>query len=168
MERTRKSLTVKQLAALLKLKPRRIQQLSAEGMPKISRGRYDFQKAVLWYVCFLQDAIQKNKSMISEGKFAGVQTERARKLRADAELKEIELAEQRGQLVAIPDVVKVFVDLVHMTKARVLATPPRIASAVLGETSQIMIQAIVEKQLKEALNELADDGANYKVEPVRS
>jgi hypothetical protein len=55
----------------------------------------------------------------------------------------------------------VFVDLVVMTKARILATPPRIAPEVMGESSLVMIQAKIEKGLKEALSHLADDGSNY-------
>lgn len=82
------------------------------------------------------------------------------------ELKEIKLGEKRAALLGIDIVKQVFIELVQMTKARVMSTPPRIAPEVIGETSRVMIQAIVEKHLKEALIQLADDGSQYTLKPV--
>jgi len=153
---------VKKLSAMMNVTPRRVQQLANEsGMPRAGKGLYDAGKCLLWYIRFLQDALEKKAVPKGDGGYSGITDERARSLRADAELKEIELAEKRGVLVRIETVRKCFVDLVHMTKARVMATPPRIAPEVIGESSRVMVQAIVEKQLKEALNHLADDGSNY-------
>jgi phage terminase Nu1 subunit (DNA packaging protein) len=153
---------------MMNVTPRRVQQLATEsGMPRERKGMYDAAKCLLWYIRYLQDALEKKAVPKGDGAYSGITDERARSIRADAELKEIELAEKRGTLVRVEQVKKVFVDLVHMTKARVMATPPRIAPEVLGESSRVMVQAIVEKALKEALNHLADDGSNYTPISVR-
>jgi hypothetical protein len=153
---------VKKLATMMNVTPRRVQQLASDsGLPRAGKGMYDAGKCLLWYIRYLQDLLDKKAVATGDGAYSGLKDERARSLRADAELKEIELAEKRGTLVRIEQVKKIFVDLVHMTKARIMATPPRIAPEVLGESSRVMVQAIVEKQLKEALNHLADDGSNY-------
>src|SRR5580658_2689107 len=113
---------------MMNVTPRRVQVLASEfGMPRAGKGLYDAGKCLLWYIRYLQDALDKKAVPTGDGTYSGMKDERARSLRADAELKEIELAEKRGTLVRIETVKKVFVDLVHMTKARVMATPPRIA-----------------------------------------
>ena len=59
------------------------------------------------------------------------------------------------------DVRAMLSDVVLMTKARLLAIPPRLAIDILGESSRVMIQAKIERAIKDALNQLADDGSNY-------
>lgn len=150
------------MATMMNVTPRRVQVLASEfGMPRAAKGQYDAGKCLLWYIRYLQDALEKKAVPTGDGTYSGLKDERARSIRADAEMKEIELAEKRRDLVHVGVVKKAFVDLVHMTKARIMATPARIAPDVFGETSRVMIQAKIEKQLKEALNHLADDGSNY-------
>lgn len=156
---------VKKMAMMMNITPRRVQVLANEsGMPHAGRGQYDAGKCLLWYIRYLQDALNAKAVATGDGAYSGLREERARSIRADAELKEIKLGEKRGTLVFVGHVKQAFVDLALMTKARVMATPPQIAPEVLGETSRVMIQAIVERHLKEALNHLADDGRNYTLE----
>ena len=95
---------------------------------------------------------------MADGRYAGEREERVRLLRADADLREIELAKERALLVAIPDVEELLTDLVLTTKARIMSIPPRLAPELVGETSQVMIQAKIEKACKEALSYLAKRG----------
>jgi hypothetical protein len=78
-----------------------------------------------------------------------------RLLRADADLREMELAKERGLVVALPDLEATLTDLVLTTKARIMAIPPRLAPELVGEMSRIMIQAKLEKACKESLAYLA-------------
>jgi phage terminase Nu1 subunit (DNA packaging protein) len=146
---------ISKVARALNLKERRIQQLANEGMPREARGQYDLVKCMLWYIRYLQHALEKKSVPTSDGDFVGVREERARLLRADADLREIELAEKRSQLVAIKDVEFMLTDLVLTTKARIMALPPRLAPELVGESSIIMIHAKIEKACKEALSYLA-------------
>jgi phage terminase Nu1 subunit (DNA packaging protein) len=147
---------IKQLAQILNLTPSRIQQLVQEGLPKKLRGKYDQDICVGWYIRYLQALVEK-KAIVGEGGavLANERVERLRLLSADADLREIELARERGQLVAIEDVEHEMADLILVTKARVLAVGARVAPMLVGENSRVMIQAVIEKAHKEALSQLA-------------
>ncbi|SRR6266849_1167252 len=148
---------VTRLANALEVGVRRVQQLAAEGLPKEERGRYDLGKCVLWYIRSLHAALQK-KAVPVDGGFAGEGEERLRLLRADADLREIELAKQRNTLISIADHEGIVTDLVLTTKARIMAIPPRVSTEIVGETSRLMLQAKLEKAYKKALTYLAKQG----------
>jgi phage terminase Nu1 subunit (DNA packaging protein) len=147
---------IRELAGILNLTATRVQQLVQEGLPKKLRGKYDQDLCVGWYIRYLQALVEK-KAIVGEGGevLKNEREERLRLLRADADLREIELARERGQLVAIEDVEKEMTDLILVTKARVLAVGARVAPELVGETSRVMIQAVIEKAHKEALSHLA-------------
>jgi phage terminase Nu1 subunit (DNA packaging protein) len=154
---------VTKVASALNLDERRVQQLVKEGMPREARGQYDPVKCMLWYIRYLQQALEKKAVPTLDGGFVGEREERVRLLRADADLREMELAKERGLLVALPDIESKLTDLVLTTKARIMAMPPRLAPELVGETSRVMIQAKIEKACKESLAYLAravNDGGN--------
>jgi phage terminase Nu1 subunit (DNA packaging protein) len=146
---------VSKVASALNLTEQRVQQLVKEGMPREARGQYDPVKCMLWYIRYLQQALEKKAVPTLDGGFVGEREERVRLLRSQADLSEIELSEKRGQLVAIQDVEKAMTDLVLTTKARIMAVAPRLAPDLLGETSRVMVHAKIEKALKEALLSLS-------------
>lgn len=146
---------VTKVASTLNLDERRVQQLVKEGLPREARGQYDPVKCMLWYIRYLQAALRKKAVPTRDAGFVSEREERVRLLRADADLREIELAKERGMLVALPDVEKLVSDLVLATKARIMAIPPRLAPELVGETSRVMIQAKLEKACKESLAYLA-------------
>lgn len=150
-----KYVNAEELAAFFGLTKQRVHQLVAEGMQRELRGKYDRDKCTRWYIHFLQHALEKKAIPLEGGELASEQHERVRKLRLDADMKEIALARERGQLVAIEDVEKKMTDLVLTTKARIMAVPARLAPDMLGESSRVMAQAKIEKALKESLAHLA-------------
>jgi phage terminase Nu1 subunit (DNA packaging protein) len=157
------TVNAEKVAQALNLTESRVHQLVKEGMPKEARGQYDPVKCMLWYIRYLQQALEKKAVATLDGGFVGEREERVRLLRADADLKEIELATKRGLMMALPDIESMVTDLVLTTKARIMAIPPRLAPELVGETSRVMIQAKLEKACKEALAYLAravNDGGN--------
>jgi phage terminase Nu1 subunit (DNA packaging protein) len=161
---------LKQVSKALNVSERRVQQLAKEGLPKEDRGKYDLGKAMLWYIRYLQAALEASGRRDSgDEEYIGAREERARLLRAEAELKEMELAKQRGLLVAIADVERDWSEIVLSVKARIMAIPPRLAPEILGETSRVMAQAKIEKYCKEALAQLAkaDDASGNQDAPKR-
>jgi phage terminase Nu1 subunit (DNA packaging protein) len=144
---------VTKLGSALNLTDRRIQQLVGEGLPKEARGRYDLGKCMHWYIRYLQAALEKKVPTTDDS--GGLRDDRQRLLRAEAGLKEIELARERGQLVAIADVEKDIATLIQEIKARIMAVGPRVAADLVGETSRVMIQAKLEKAHKDVLTVLA-------------
>jgi hypothetical protein len=132
-----------------------VHQLVRVGLPKEGRGQFDPVKCMLFYIRYLQTALEKKSVPAREGGYLGEREERVRSLRADADLREIELAIQCGQLVAIQDVEMEMTELVLTTKARIMAIPPRLAPELVNETSRVMIQAKLEKAFNESLAHVA-------------
>jgi phage terminase Nu1 subunit (DNA packaging protein) len=149
---------VARVARALNLDERRVQQLVKQGMPREQRGRYDAMKCMLWYIRFLQATLEKSAISTDPRGAATERQARVRKIRADADMKELELARVQAGLVSIEDVARAAADLVGVTKARVMAIAPRLAPELLGETSRVMVQAKLEKALKETLAQLARRG----------
>jgi phage terminase Nu1 subunit (DNA packaging protein) len=146
------------LANLFGISERRVQQLVKEGLPRDGRGKFDFVKAVKWYTRYLHAALERKAVPIGSGDskgYVGEREARIRQIRATADLKELELAEKRHEVVAVSDVERVLADLVLTTKGQIMALPFRLASDLVGETSRVMVQAKLEKACKEALGFLA-------------
>jgi len=145
---------VQKLASAMNVTARRVQQLVAEGLPREEKGKYELGKCLLWYIRYLQTALERRAVPTPDGEVSSMTEERLALLRADRELREIELAEKRGMLVSILDVEKTLSDLVLTTKARIMAIAPRLAAELVGESSRNMIQAKIEKEIRAALAHL--------------
>jgi hypothetical protein len=76
-------------------------------------------------------------------------------LSLEAELKQIELAEKREQLISIEKATKDLETIVVEIRTRILALPPRLAAEVLGETDLAVSQVKIERTLKGALMALS-------------
>jgi phage terminase Nu1 subunit (DNA packaging protein) len=143
------------IAERLRLTPRRIQQLAGEGLPRVTRGKYDVDAVLDWYIAKLERQLARQTD--EDGDIAMREREELRMISAKADLQEIELAGKRRELVAIGDVEKQMTDLVITTKARIMTVPARVAPELLGEQSRVMVQAKIEKAIKEALSHLAEE-----------
>jgi phage terminase Nu1 subunit (DNA packaging protein) len=146
------------IAERLRLTPRRIQQLAGEGLPRVTRGKYDVDAVLDWYIARLERQLARQTD--EDGEIAKREKEEMRLLSARADLQEIDLATKRRELVSIADVEKQMIDLVVTTKARILTVPARVAPEILGELSRVMVQAKIEKALKDSLSHLAEVQSN--------
>lgn len=144
---------VEKLGRALNLTRSRIAQLVHEGMPKEGRGQYDFLRCAHWYICYMHQLLAKRPP---DG-LPGEREERLRLLRADADLKEMELSRQRSQLVAVSDVDQAFAELATIVTSHIMAIPPRLAPELVGETSRVMVQAKIEKATRAALSQIAKE-----------
>ena len=82
---------------------------------------------------------------------------RARKVAAEAELAEIELAIQRRQLLTVADWESALTTLLDGVRARLLALPGRLAPLVAGVDSVPAAVAVIEPVVAEVLSDLAGD-----------
>ncbi len=91
---------------------------------------------------------------------------RTRKIAAEAQVAELELARIQGTLCLTDDVVKAWETVLHACKAKFLAMPTKIAPLLANEDDVSGIKLILEEQIKESLSELA----NYQpsVDPVHT
>ena len=91
---------------------------------------------------------------------------RTRKMNADAEIAELELAKIRGTLCLTSDVVVAWETVLHACKAKFLSMPSKAAPLLANETDIAIIKDVLEEQIREALSELS----NYQpsVDPVHT
>lgn len=89
---------------------------------------------------------------------------RTRKVNAEAEIAELELAKVRGELVVAEDVVKAWEDVLSAMKGKLLSIPTKAAPVVSAESEAGLCQSVLEDLINEALEELS----NYepKIDPT--
>lgn len=80
---------------------------------------------------------------------------RTRKMNADAEIAELELSKVRGELVETQKVIDAWVEVLSAMRAKMLSLPSVLAPVVANDEDVASCQDIIEKQVYEALEELA-------------
>lgn len=80
---------------------------------------------------------------------------RTRKVNAEAEIAELELAQVHGRLVVAEDVISAWSDVLGAVKARMLSIASKAAPVLATENNAGMCQQIVEDLVREALEELS-------------
>lgn len=83
---------------------------------------------------------------------------KTRKMAADAELAELELQRQRGEIVPIKEVVATVSAEYAATRAKLLAIPTKLAPRIALETEEAACRALLTREITEALNELIGAG----------
>lgn len=83
-------------------------------------------------------------------------TARTRKMNADAEIAELELARIRGTLCLTDDVVAAWETVLQAAKAKFLSLPTKLAPVVANETDVGLVKDHIERGLREALAELSN------------
>jgi phage terminase Nu1 subunit (DNA packaging protein) len=123
-------------------------------LPKITRGKYDVDRVLDWYISRLERQLAGGGDDDVDGG-ASYNRERMRDRAAAADLKELQVATRRRELVAIAAVEKEITDLVITTKASVMAVPPRIAPRLVG-LEALAIQEALGEELEQALTKLSE------------
>lgn len=148
------------IAKLLDLSERRVQQLSREGIiPKATRGQYDLIGSVRGYVQYLRD-----QAVSAQAGAPDYAAERARYIRARADLVEMEAAQRRGALIAAEDIEAAWIKVLALLRTRILAVPDRLAPEVYAAGSLADTRKLLGKTLRAALEDLA----NSDVQPERN
>jgi phage terminase Nu1 subunit (DNA packaging protein) len=146
---------VGQVASLLNLTPRRVQQLAKEGViPKAERGRYQIAGCVRGYIAFLQKTAETAQARAAQPVFVDLQKERARKTAAEAELAEIEVAKARGEVVLVADYEAALGTVLDRLTARLRGLPVQLAAA--GPEAEALAETEVERIIVE-LSQFDDD-----------
>jgi phage terminase Nu1 subunit (DNA packaging protein) len=133
----------------------RITQLVREGMPKAAHGQYAPERCMYWYIGFLRRTVARRETTNEDGSSSNLTGERKRLLAVQAQRAELELDKARGSTIGILEHAKAISDIVIETRARLMAVPGRAAVAVLNESSRVMAQAKIEKEIRHALADLA-------------
>ena len=140
------------IAKLLDLSERRVQQLSREGViPKGTRGQYDLIGSVRGYVHYLRD-----QAVSAQAGAPDYAAERARYIRARADLAEMEAQQRRGALIAAEDIEIAWIKVLALLRTRILALPDRLAPQVHIVTSLAETRNLLSASLREVLEDLAN------------
>jgi phage terminase Nu1 subunit (DNA packaging protein) len=138
------------------LTPERVRQLVNEGMEKDGHGKYDAVRCMFWYLGKVRRMVSHKETENDDGSSSGIRGERRRLLSAQADTAEMELAKARAETISMEDHVRILSELVQETKGRMMSIPARAAADVVGETSRVMVQAKIEKRVREAMAHLAE------------
>ena len=90
---------------------------------------------------------------------------RTRKMNADAEIAEMELAQLRLKLCNTEDVIKAWADVLNACRAKMLSLPTKLAPIIATEDDAAVIKQMLEAQIYEALNELSN--YNPEIHPTQ-
>lgn len=91
---------------------------------------------------------------------------KTRKMSADAELAEAELARVRKTQVPVEDVARAFGDEITACRAKMLSIPTKVGPRVAIETDENVCRDLIEREIIEALNELS--GAGFVAGPLEA
>ncbi|MEB3103072.1 hypothetical protein [Ferviditalea candida] len=141
-----------QLAELLGLSPRRIQQLAEEGViVKVARGQYKAADSIQNYIRYLQE-----KERATSDDEIDYFKERALHEKVKREKAELELAVMKGELHRSEDVKFVMNDMIAAFRSKVLALPSKLSPQLAGKTEIPVIQDLLNREVQEALTELSE------------
>ncbi len=139
---------VDKLAKIMKLTPRRVQQLVEEGMPKSGRGKYDPEKCLQWYVEYL-----KSPSAADSGG-DGYKKALTEKMYWQAQRAKLEYERLAGTLLNADEAVQGWARVVKGCRDRLLYFPKKVSPHLVGRTVA-EIYVLLEEEIRQALEELA-------------
>ena len=145
----------KELAALLGLTTRQVNNLVEKGMPVVSENGkrlYDAPRCIAWYrEAKVAEAVRANAP-------ADLEEAKARKMSAEAELAEMQRDLERGRLMPVVDAEKAVGEIVGMVRAKLMAMPGKIGPLMVGCRTIAESTGRLEPAVHDVLLELAHMG----------
>ena len=138
------------LANCLGITPRRVQLLAKQGaVVKLRRGVYDLEKSVQSYITYKLESLEESQEQKSLDE-----------IRADHErwkMRKTQLAVQllEGKLHRAEDVERAWTQSAAAVRSRLLGIPVKAAPQVAGMEDTGEIQQVLQREVAEALNEIA-------------
>ena len=141
------SSNVDEVAAALNLTARRIQQLVKEGLPKAERGLYDLEACMLWYIKFLQKALETRSTNI-DGAVSSLTAERTKAAKETSERLQMANMEKRGQVVVAEVIKQQVMQAIAYLNQSLEALPQRV-------TTDETLQNKIEEEIRACRSEFA-------------
>lgn len=147
---------VEQVAAILGVTTRRVQQLreKANPIPVNSDGRYPCLEFGLWYRQYLLERMGVNQ----DGSVYDFNAEKARLTHHQANISELEEETKKGNLIPAEIVKQHWESKAANTRAKLLNLPGRLAVSVVGANTIQDAEKTARQLITEALNELSGNG----------
>jgi len=150
------------IAKMFNLTERRVRQLVEEGIiSRIGHGRFDLIDTVSKYVTFLKlssEALDEND--VSES----LEYEKWLHEKAKREKAEIELANIKNEMHRSEDVEKVLNHMIMAFRSKMLSLPSKMAMILVNKNDPKLIEALIERDVHEALKELSEYDPSMFVE----
>lgn len=160
-------LNLKELAELLGVTPRRIQQLVDEGVViKNGRGKYEGARSVQNYIHYQLNVFQGKLEREGEVDYLN---ERALHEKAKREKAELELAVIKNELHRADDIRDIMSDMLVAFRSKILAMPSKLAPQLVGHTEIAVIMEAITKEAHEALSELSEyNPADFRSDVIKA
>lgn len=151
--------TTSELAGIMGLTPRRLQQLVKDGLLEtVEEGRFLLGESVQRYITYLKggEKSDEERRLDLEKKRAEVTMKKARARREELQTAELDMNMFRAE-----DVQAFTEDLVYTFKGSIMALPPRVAVDVAEESNPAACGEIIKKEVRRLLLELS----RYQFDP---
>ncbi len=163
MKNSHPTYPVKTIATLLLISDRRVQQLTKEGIiPKAERGKYHLAPTVQGYIRYLQS---RTLGTATQSNTPEYHQEKARKIKAEADIAEMDAAKMAETLVLVDDVKHAWSELVTEVRTRLRNLPVRILPSIIGETNETRLKDVLLAEIDDALLAIANGDT---IEPKRT
>jgi hypothetical protein len=164
------SVTRAQVAIACSITERTVNRLAVEGViPRDSRGEYDLGRCMMAYIRYLQAAMKAKSVMDDSGRISNTAGQRSEMLDVGVALEKLKLAKALGEVMSIADYEARLSNLVIETRAALMAVGQRVAPRLVGETSRVTIQAVIDAGQREAMLKLSRSTLTAQpAKPVKS
>lgn len=141
--------------------------MNSGGLPFSDTGRgrvLNWHESLKWYVNYRiaesgnggNETVRNGDDPAPAVPLENYEAALARKTRAEADLKELELSTRRGQVAAIGDVELALSRSNKETQTRILALPSRLAPQLIGRDEQTEVFGIIQRECNQILSSLAN------------
>ena len=145
---------VQTIASLLLISERRVQQLTKEGfLSKNDRGKYHLAPSIQGYIRYLNNRLPSNEATSSGVRYY---EEKARKVKAEADLAEMEVQKRSSELLPADEVKREWAILATEVRIRMRNIPSRVVSTIAGETNERVIKELLITEIDSELTAIAD------------
>lgn len=132
--------TDNELGSLAGVSARRIRQLAENGtLARTGQNKYPLGESVR---ALLEDAA---------GSGSEINRQRTRKIKADADRAELELALARKEIAPIEEMARVWQNVMAHIRINMLNIPGRVVTQILGETSETRLKTCLKNEIVLAL-----------------
>ena len=120
-----------------------------DGAPSVIRGKINIFQACKWLIGYYR-ALAKGQGSLS------LTDERTRLTKITADRKELQLEEEKGELINTMEAMEAWGIVCQAIRSKVLSTPSKLAPLILGIKTISEIKEITEKFIREVLTEIAN------------
>lgn len=156
------------VAGLLSVKERRLRDYVQMGMPSKQVGRvrtFNWPDVLAWYVEYKAAALESpapsnpdSEDDATDDKKEDIRQANLRKTRAEADLKQLALMRQRGQVIVISDAKVRLERMLGNLRAKLLGMAPKLANRLEGERERTAREAAIKDEMESLCREISTGG----------